>query len=165
MELIADGLLIAGAMTAALYCWVLSRRLNALKSMDKGLGGAIAGLSARVEQTRSSLSDTKAAARDLAALTARAEAAARRMELLLAATQEDEAPARSAAGGRPARAEAEGGSGPQRLRAAEPAVQSEPAAAEVTGLVPQRSAEAPPAPRRENDLVTALRRIAAGAGR
>ncbi|MSU91782.1 hypothetical protein GE300_19585 [Rhodobacteraceae bacterium 2CG4] len=93
MELIADGLLIAGALTAALYCWVLARRLTALKSMDKGLGGAIAGLSARVEQTRASLADTKASTsditRELSALTARAEIAAGRLELLLATLHEN----------------------------------------------------------------------------
>jgi|GEM_PF-1419850 len=92
MELIADGLLIGAAFTAALYCWVLSRRLNALKSMDKGLGGAIAGLSARVEQTKASLADTKASTgditRELSALTARAEIAAGRLEILLATLQD-----------------------------------------------------------------------------
>jgi len=93
MELIADGLLIAGALTAALYCWVLARRLRALRSMDKGLGGAIAGLSARVEQTRASLADTKASTsditRELSSLTARAEIAAGRLELLLATLHEN----------------------------------------------------------------------------
>lgn len=96
MELIADGLLIAGALTAALYCWVLARRLTALRSMDKGLGGAIAGLSARVEQTRASLADTKASTsditRELSSLTARAEIAAGRLELLLATLHESGVP-------------------------------------------------------------------------
>ena len=92
MELIADGLLIAGALTAALYCWVLARRVNALKAMDSGLGGAIAGLSARVEQTKASLADTKASTsditRELSSLSARAEIAAGRLELLLATLHE-----------------------------------------------------------------------------
>lgn len=102
MELIADGLLIAGALAAALYCLVLSRRVSALKNMDSGLGGAIAGLSARVEQTRVSLADTKAATsdmtRNLQNATARAEMAAGRLELLLATlhdtTSGDETPLR-----------------------------------------------------------------------
>ena len=106
MELIADGLLIAGALTAALYCWVLSRRLNALKRMDRGLGGAIAGLSARVEQTKASLADTKTSTgeltRELTALTARAEIAAGRLELLLASMQERQSAERSAAKPTPA---------------------------------------------------------------
>ncbi len=87
MELLSDGLLIAAAATAALYCWVLSRRLSDLKDMDKGLGGAIASLSDRVEKTRTSLADTRetttAIARDLAELTHRAELAAKRLEGLL----------------------------------------------------------------------------------
>ena len=146
MELIADGLLIAGAMTAALYCWVLSRRLNAFKSMDKGLGGAIAGLSARVEQTRSSLSDTKATARDLAALPARAEAA-------------DSAP-----GGPDPQARPEPPRAAPDAAADRPDPRSEPVAAAVADPVPRRPAEKIPASR-ENDLVSALRRIAAGTGR
>ncbi|MEO0387963.1 MAG: hypothetical protein AAF281_10595 [Pseudomonadota bacterium] len=89
MELIADGLLIAAAATAALYCWVLSRRLTALRNLDRGLGGAIASLSAQVEETRSSLAEAKAAtreqSRDLSDLTARAEVAAGRLEMMLAA--------------------------------------------------------------------------------
>lgn len=93
MELIADGLLISGALVAALYCWILARRLSALKSMDTGLGGAIAGLSARVEQTKASLADTKASTsditRELSALTARAEIAAGRLELILATLHEN----------------------------------------------------------------------------
>ncbi len=89
MELLADGLLIAGALCAALYCWVLSRRVNALKSLESGLGSAIAALSRQVEETRRSLSaakqETTRAAQDLSEITARAEIAAGRLELLMAA--------------------------------------------------------------------------------
>lgn len=92
MELIADGMLIAAAATAALYCWILSRRLNALRDLDKGLGGAIAGLSAQVDETRASLADAKSVthtrSRELGELTARAEIAAGRLEMLLAALHE-----------------------------------------------------------------------------
>ena len=42
MDLIADSLLIGGAIAAAFYCWVLSVRVRSLKDLDKGLGGAIA---------------------------------------------------------------------------------------------------------------------------
>ncbi|MEM9429763.1 MAG: hypothetical protein AAGA32_09735 [Pseudomonadota bacterium] len=91
MELIADGLLIAAAATAALYCWVLSRRLNALKSLDSGLGGAIASLSRQVDETRASLSEVKTASReqsrDLRSLTDRAEVATKKLEEALAAAE------------------------------------------------------------------------------
>ena len=49
MELIADILLIAGALGAGLYCIVLSRRLNRFTDLEKGVGGAIAVLSAQVD--------------------------------------------------------------------------------------------------------------------
>ncbi|QHQ36807.1 hypothetical protein [Algicella marina] len=92
MELIADGLLIAAAGTAALYCYVLSRRLSALKDLDKGLGNAIAGLSAQVDETRKSLASAKSSAatqsREMRTLTERAEAAAARLDMMLAALPE-----------------------------------------------------------------------------
>lgn len=98
MELIADGLLIAAASTAALYCWVLSRKLNDLRNLDQGLGGAIASLSAQVEETRASLVDAKAATQErskhMGELTSRAEIAAGRLEMLLASVHEGEKSAR-----------------------------------------------------------------------
>lgn len=54
MDLIADLLLIAAALGAAFYCFVLSRRLSALNSAEGGIGAAIGTLSeqvARLEQT------------------------------------------------------------------------------------------------------------------
>lgn len=125
MELIADGLLIAGALVAALYCWILARRLSALKSMDKGLGGAIAGLSARVEQTRASLADTKASTsditRELSALTARAEIAAGRLELILATLHENGVPASDLAAKPMTEAEDTDGNRSEPVEAAAPA--------------------------------------------
>ena len=44
MDVIMDGLMIAGASFAGVYCWVLSSRVRALKSLDSGLGGAIVQL-------------------------------------------------------------------------------------------------------------------------
>lgn len=94
MELIADGMLIAAAGTAALYCWILSRRLNDLKSLDKGLGGAIASLSAQVEETRAALAEAKLTtqerSRELGDMTARAEMVAGRLEMSLAKVHEGE---------------------------------------------------------------------------
>lgn len=86
---IADILLGVGAAVAAIYCMVLARRLKRLGDVDEGMGGAIAALSASVESLHATLDDTRAAARgasdDLARATRRAEAAARRLELFLAA--------------------------------------------------------------------------------
>ena len=92
MELIADALLIAGALGAALYCRTLSRRLGALKDLDSGLGAAIAALSRQVDEMRASLEAAKSVSgdqsREVAQLTARAEMAAGRLELLLASLHE-----------------------------------------------------------------------------
>jgi septal ring factor EnvC (AmiA/AmiB activator) len=93
MEFIADALLIAGASGAAVYCMVLSRRLRALKGLDSGLGAAIATLSRQVDEMKGSLDAAKAVTgdqhRNLTQLTARAEMAAGRLELLLAALHEN----------------------------------------------------------------------------
>jgi hypothetical protein len=93
MEFIADALLIAGATGAGAYCMVLSKRLRALKDLDSGLGAAIATLSRQVDEMRGSLESAKALTgdqnRSLSQLTARAEMAAGRLELLLAALHEN----------------------------------------------------------------------------
>jgi len=59
MELIADALLIAGAVGAALYCRTLAQRLGALSSLDTGLGAAIAALSRQVDELRASLEELR----------------------------------------------------------------------------------------------------------
>ena len=88
MGLIADILLIAAALGAAVYCLVLSRRLTKLARLDDGVGGAISGLSDRVSEMTAALdraqSDAKASSETLEEATRRAEAAARQLELLLA---------------------------------------------------------------------------------
>ena len=88
MELIADGLLIAGALAAAFYCWVLSVRVRGLKDLDQGLGAAIAGLSNQVTEMRTALKTTQssagASADHLRQSTEAAEAAAERLAALLA---------------------------------------------------------------------------------
>lgn len=88
MAFISDLLMAAAAFGAAVYCFVLSRRLKALTRLDSGMGGAIALLSAQVDD----LSQTLVRARDTAgsrsenleAMVARAEAVSKRLELLLA---------------------------------------------------------------------------------
>lgn len=88
MELIADILLGAGALGAAAYCLVLSRRLKQFNQLKNGMGGAIAVLSAQVDdmtkalETARSTAATSASALD--ALTQRAEKSAERLELLMA---------------------------------------------------------------------------------
>lgn len=89
MALVADILMLGGVLAAALYCMVLSRRLRRLSRLDEGMGAAIAALSRQVGEMTRTLEQTRHAAgravADLAAATDRAEAAGRRVELLLAA--------------------------------------------------------------------------------
>ena len=88
MELIADMLLAAGAFGAAVYCYVLSRRLTRFTQLESGMGGAIAVLSAQVDDMTKALTKAQGVAgqstAELAALTVRAEAAASRLEILVA---------------------------------------------------------------------------------
>lgn len=88
MDMIANVCLAAGAFGAALYCHVLNRRLRDFARLDSGMGGAIAVLSAQVDDMTQVLHAARATAGDSAdaldARIARAEAAAQRLELLLA---------------------------------------------------------------------------------
>ena len=88
MELIADILLIAGALGAGTYCVVLARRLNRFNDLEKGMGGAIAVLSAQVDDMTKTLEAARqtagASTGTLDELTGRAETVAQRLELLVA---------------------------------------------------------------------------------
>lgn len=88
MDVISDILLIAGALGAGVYCLVLARRLKRFTDLETGVGGAIAVLSVQVDDMTNALraAQTSAAATagTLDTLTARAEDAARRLELLVA---------------------------------------------------------------------------------
>lgn len=88
MELIADILLIAGALGAGLYCIILSRRLNKFTNLERGVGGAIAVLSAQVDDMTKALEEARSAtsssANSLKTMTGRAEGVAQRLELLVA---------------------------------------------------------------------------------
>lgn len=88
MTLISDMLLIAGALGVAFYCVILSRRLTRFTNLEKGMGGAIAVLSAQVDDMTCTLqaAQTQAAmsGQSLEELTARAEEVARRLELHVA---------------------------------------------------------------------------------
>jgi len=77
MALIADIFLISGAFGAAIYCLVLSRRLNRLSDLDGGVGKAIADLNSQVTDLSKTLLEARKAATEsegkLAKLTERAE--------------------------------------------------------------------------------------------
>lgn len=89
MGLIADILLIAAVVGATFYCFVLSRRLSRFTDLERGVGGAIAALSTQVDDMTHTLKSAQgaasASASSLGDLTGRAEDAARRLELLVAA--------------------------------------------------------------------------------
>ncbi|MCH8953302.1 MAG: hypothetical protein IID49_14445 [Proteobacteria bacterium] len=59
MELIADGLLIVTAMTAGLYCLVLSRRLRRLTDSGNSIGPQIEALDRALDETRAALAETR----------------------------------------------------------------------------------------------------------
>lgn len=88
MELIADILMIAASIGAGIYCFVLAARLRRFTTLETGMGGAIAVLSAQVDDMTRALETARSVAgtseRNLAELTSRAEALARRLELLMA---------------------------------------------------------------------------------
>jgi hypothetical protein len=92
MGLIADVLLIAGALGAALYCMILARRIKSLSRLDTGLGGAISALSKQVDEIQASVKTATQASgasmKDLMEVTGRAEIAAGRLELLLSTVHE-----------------------------------------------------------------------------
>lgn len=88
MELIADMFLAAGALGAGLYCFVLGRRLTRFNDLEKGVGGAVAVLSAQVDDLTRTLSAAQISAtqsaKTLTELVERAEDTARRLELQMA---------------------------------------------------------------------------------
>jgi high-affinity Fe2+/Pb2+ permease len=89
MELIADFLMAAGAFGAAIYCYVLSNRLKRFTALETGMGGAIAVLSVQVDDMTRVLESARSAAQSqsdgLRGQTAKAEAVAAQLELLVAA--------------------------------------------------------------------------------
>ncbi|WP_373354963.1 hypothetical protein [Pseudoroseicyclus sp. CXY001] len=89
MAMIADILLAAGAIGAGFYCFVLASRLRRFTDLERGVGGAVAVLSAQVDDLGRALAKAQGSAGGsvarLGAATERAEAAARQLELLVAA--------------------------------------------------------------------------------
>lgn len=89
MDLLMNGLLTVATLFAGGYCWVLARRVRDLKSLDKGLGGAIVTLTRQIELARTTLDEARAGStaskQELQQLVARADAAAGQLRILLAA--------------------------------------------------------------------------------
>jgi hypothetical protein len=89
MPEVADILLAAGAIGASIYCFVLSRRLRRFTDLENGVGGAVAVLAGQVDDLSRTFAGAQNATRTTAATLGevcdRAEAAGRRIELLLAA--------------------------------------------------------------------------------
>lgn len=88
MNIVADFLLGAGAFGTAIYCYILAGRLKRFSTLESGMGGAIAVLSAQVDDMTRALDRARLAAassaESLESLTARAESVAGKLELLLA---------------------------------------------------------------------------------
>lgn len=88
MEAVANIFLAGGALGAAVYCFILSRRLQRFTDLEKGVGGAVAVLSAQVDDLTRALARAQGRAGESAAsltgASERAEAAAGRLEVLLA---------------------------------------------------------------------------------
>lgn len=88
MVLIADFLMVTGAFGAAIYCYVLSARLKRFTALETGMGGAIAVLSAQVDDMTRALENARVAAHaqtdGLRSQTLRAETVAAQLELLVA---------------------------------------------------------------------------------
>lgn len=88
IEMVADILLVAGAIGAGFYCYVLARRLSRFNDLENGVGGAVAVLSAQVDDLTKTLQAAQktasASTMSLDGLTDRAESVAKRLELLVA---------------------------------------------------------------------------------
>lgn len=88
MDLITDMLMLSATFGAAIYCLVLATRLRRFTTLETGMGGAIAVLSAQVDEMTRALENARGVAgsaeRNLEELTAKADAMGRRLELLMA---------------------------------------------------------------------------------
>ena len=128
MELIADILMAAGAIGAGIYCLVLGRRLNRFNDLERGVGGAVAVLSAQVDDLSKTLAAAQAtaatSAETLGALTQRAEETSRKLELQIAALRDLETPV--AAGTPSAAPTPEPAPAPSRQAGPAPAAPGEP---------------------------------------
>lgn len=95
MELVIDLAIALAALLAAAYCMVLSRRLQALTRLDGDVGKAIAVLSQQIDALTKALQQAEStntqASSTLGTQIERADAAARRLELMMAANRGNDA--------------------------------------------------------------------------
>lgn len=117
MQLIADLLLIAAAIGAAFYCFILSRRLSTLNSAEGGIGEAITTLSDRVAQLEQTLKASRQSAEDAERGLRETLKKAEEMETALAAALSvtSQLPMRTQVKPQPQRAEAQPASFRRRL--------------------------------------------------
>jgi hypothetical protein len=89
LSVIADLLMVGAAVGAGVYCLILSRRLTRLTGFDSGIGGAIAVLSAQVDEMKAALAEARGssdgAGRQLNELIAQAREVSGELELMIAA--------------------------------------------------------------------------------
>lgn len=87
-NMISDILMLAGALGVGFYCLILSRRLRKLNDLESGVGGAVTSLSSQVDGLVITLKKSQETAHSssskLEELNERAEATAKRLELLMA---------------------------------------------------------------------------------
>lgn len=85
MSIVTDGLLIATCLTAAFYCFILSRRLTRFSDTESGIGQQIAQLNAILEETRATTKETNSGAKALSERLSRDLAGAKKITQDLAA--------------------------------------------------------------------------------
>lgn len=135
---LADILMLLASLGAAVYCMILSRRLSRLTSFDQGIGGAIAVLSAQVDEMKTALADAKAgsdgAGRHLSDLVVQARDISGELELMIAACHDF------------AEEALEVQNGGARTRAAPGDIAGDAAAAAAPDAAPPDAGDAPPVP-------------------
>lgn len=148
MELIADILLVAGALGAGLYCFVLARRLRRFTDLEKGVGGAVSVLSAQADELKKTLDTARAASDEsgtaLQGLTERAETVAQRLELMMASMHDvvPEPPVEAEAAAKGSEA-VEDEVKDQKPEDEEPAGKDETSTAEASAAAPDAPAQKP----------------------
>jgi hypothetical protein len=175
MDLLMNGLLMVATVFAGGYCWILARRVRDLKSLDKGLGGAIVTLTRQVELARTTLEEARSSSRDtskeLSQLVARADGAAGQLRILLAASPvlPSPAPAPAPAARTPEpptpALDAPDTTGPEEVPAPTPHMGDLPkprALVPVENPLRRRDRTVPSTPRSEDEILEALTALAGG---